>query len=39
VLVLECQTKLPDQKLLLTKLHEFYQLAESQAENQELNGE
>ncbi len=31
-LVAEYQTRLPDKKLLQAKLHEFYQLAESQAE-------
>jgi predicted nuclease of restriction endonuclease-like (RecB) superfamily len=36
-LVAEYQTKLPDKKLLQAKLHEFYQLAESQAENDALN--
>ena len=35
-LVAEYQTKLPDKKLLQAKLHEFYQLAEAQVENQEL---
>ena len=34
-LVAEYQTKLPDKKLLQAKLHEFYQLAEAQAESQE----
>jgi hypothetical protein len=31
-LVAEYQTRLPDKKLLQAKLHEFYALAESQAE-------
>jgi hypothetical protein len=31
-LVSEYQTRLPDRKLLRAKLHEFYALAESQAE-------
>lgn len=31
-LVAEYQTRLPDKKLLQANLHEFYQLAESQAE-------
>ncbi len=30
--VAEYQTRLPDKKVLQAKLHEFYQLAESQAE-------
>ena len=30
-LVAEYQTRLPDKKLLQAKLHEFYELAESQA--------
>lgn len=34
-LVAEHQTKLPDKKLLQAKLHEFYQLAESQQLNTE----
>ena len=38
-LVAEYETKLPDKKLLQAKLHEFYQLAESQAESQEQNAD
>jgi predicted nuclease of restriction endonuclease-like (RecB) superfamily len=36
-LVAEYQTQLPDKKLLQAKLHEFYQLAESQAESRQEN--
>ncbi len=38
-LVAEYETKLPDKRLLQAKLHEFYQLAESQAESQESHEE
>jgi hypothetical protein len=34
-LVAEYQTQLPDKKLLQAKLHEFYQLAESQTESRQ----
>ena len=33
-LVAEYKTKLPDKKLLQAKLHEFYQLAESEIEEE-----
>jgi nuclease YhcG-like protein len=37
-LVAEYQTRLPDKKLLQSKLHEFYQLAEAQAARPALEG-
>jgi hypothetical protein len=37
-LVAEYQTRLPDKKLLQAKLHEFYALAQSQAEPDDLAG-
>jgi predicted nuclease of restriction endonuclease-like (RecB) superfamily len=37
-LVAEYQTRLPDKKLLQAKLHEFYELAQAQAERPALEG-
>ena len=37
-LVSEYQTRLPDKQLLQAKLHEFYALAQSQAESEDLAG-
>ncbi len=37
-LVAEYQTRLPDRKLLQAKLHEFYELAQAQAERPALEG-
>jgi hypothetical protein len=36
--VAEYQTRLPDKKLLQTKLHEFYELAQAQAARPALEG-
>src|SRR5439155_13995254 len=37
-LVAEYQTRMPDKKLLRAKLHEFYELAQAQAERPALEG-
>ena len=37
-LVAEYQTRLPDKRLLQAKLHEFYELAQAQAERPALEG-